>query len=54
MQSAQNTIYLVPDCGAFGDHPLTGCGFIGLVSLTTTLPNIPLSCVQADRVTACL
>lgn len=37
MQSAQNTIYLQPDCRDFRDHPWAGCGFIALVSLTTAL-----------------
>lgn len=37
MQSAQNSIYLQPDCWDFRDHPWAGCGFIVLVSLFTTL-----------------
>lgn len=37
MQSAQNSIYLQPDCRDFRDHPWAGCGFIVSVSLTTVL-----------------
>lgn len=37
IQSAQNSIYLLPDCRDFWDCPWAGCAFIVLVSLTTEL-----------------
>lgn len=52
MQSAQNTIYLQPDCRDFRDHPWACCGFIVSVSLTTALllcSGFCIYCVAGHR-----
>lgn len=49
MQSAQNTIYLQPDCRDFRDHPWAGCGFIVSVSLTTAPGGFTLDSVCIGR-----
>lgn len=37
MESAQNSIYLQPDCRDFREHSQVGRGFIVLVSLSSAL-----------------